>query len=183
MADKWQNYVGEICTSQDGDKKFIKVIKDFTVYAGQRILLKKYSENVKQLFDNGYLDEAEMESKLSRKWISYVLNIPPQELPTKKEDLKLPKRAQWLNECLNICQNGKGDYYISVKKTFKVEKGDAIQLQKVDVSFKEMMDKGIVTEEKYLQMLEGIKMKGDDGKVIEGKYWLHFRGTLPPKDK
>lgn len=181
-TNKWENNVGEICTAKSG-KKYIKIKKDFTVFEGQRILLRKYSDNVNQMFERGVIKEDVKNEMLTKEWVSYVLNIPPLDIEVSKEAKKVPKRDQWLNECLNICQNGKGDFYIMVKKTFKVDAGDSIMLDRVDEKFKEMLENGVVTEEKYKRMLDSIKMKDDDGKVMDTKYWLHFRGTLPPPKK
>jgi len=175
--NKWQNYVGEICTSRNG-KKYIKVIKDFKVYEGQKIWLRNHLEYCDDLLSKSLITADVAEQKKSKNWISFILNIAPQDDPS---DKNLLDRSQWGNEVLDIRENSDGSFYILAKKSFEVAKGEAIFLSKPVEDFEEMLEKGKITKEKFESMLNGIKMKDEDGNIIEDRFWLRFRGTLPPK--
>lgn len=79
MSDQWINDVGIIATSKAG-QPYIKFNKDVNLKEGDRLLMKKKSDDIQEQVDAGKISEErgeELKEKLS--FIKYTLTKPPRD--------------------------------------------------------------------------------------------------------
>lgn len=179
--DKWVNYAGEVCVSKNNDKgRYIKVMKDFEVMAGNSILYIPYKQHLEDRLQKGFITKEEMEKKLERNWVKGVISIPPQE---EKPDVKqFPDKGAWINDALEVRLKNDNTIYIMVRKDFAVRKDSTVRLINAIDNVNSLHASGRISDEMKDRMVRGITMKDENGNIIPNRYWLQFKGSIPPQE-
>jgi hypothetical protein len=79
MSKEWINDVGTINESKQG-RLYINIDKDFTVKKGDRLILKRKSDDIQQSVSAGKISEERGEELLQKlHFIKYTIHQPPEE--------------------------------------------------------------------------------------------------------
>lgn len=74
----WINNCGQILTSKEGNKLYVKFQKDLVIKAGDTLIMEKNSDNIKKRVEKGFMTEQEgndLQEKTS--FVKYVLHKGP----------------------------------------------------------------------------------------------------------
>jgi len=164
---KWINYAGEICTSKNGNSKYIRIKKDFKALKGNTIQLKKFDEYLDGLVESKFITEEQKKERLEKvTWVTYVLTVPPQEF--KESDNSKPTTSGWTNNALELRKSKAGGLYLKITKDFEAVDGHSIPLKKYQDHLDGLLQKDFISEEEYEERLK----TGE---------WLYYIASIPPK--
>lgn len=198
---KWLNNVGQVCTWQkweekDGELvmknqwKTIEITKEFEGLYKNCMYLQKYSDHLEQLLEKEFIKIEEFNKQMmydisnasefspkkpgNYKFVSHILNLPPQEF--KQED---PKPFGKKPAVLEIRQNGNKKPYVLFMQTIqfspeKDEKGKTraifINLENEVDKLNYLMESGKITEEEFNAKVDKLRIDGGED------FWLLYRG-------